>query len=167
MTLLDYAIIVMLLLGTISGCLKGFLRMLATVAGLIGGLLIARMLYVSVAEKISPIVMDSMTIAQIIAFIAIWVIVPAILMLLASFFTHALEAASLGWINRMLGLLFGLLQGILVVGVLINVLDYLDSNNVLLSGTIKEESVLYYPLKNFISSLFLIGKEYAETHISI
>lgn len=165
MTTIDYIIVAIILIGTIQGFLKGFLRQLATVVGLLIGLVAARALYVSLAEKISPVLDSSMTVAQVISFIAIWLIVPMVCLLLASMFTKALEAVSLGWINRLLGLILGALTWVLLLGLLANILDYLDNSNLLLSQTIKGESVLYYPIKNFISSLIPVAKELTEQYI--
>ena len=46
---------------------------------------------------------DSMTVAQVLAFIVIWMAVPLIFTLVASLLTRAMEAISLGWLNRWLG----------------------------------------------------------------
>ena len=44
-----------------------------------------------------------MTFAQILAFVVIWVVVPLLFLLVASLLTKAMEAISLGWLNRWLG----------------------------------------------------------------
>ena len=159
MSLIDVVIICMVIAGTVMGFIKGFLWQLASVLGLVLGLVAARALYVSVAEKLCPAITDSMTAAQVISFVGIWILVPIIFTLVASFFTHALEAVSLGWLNRLLGLALGTLKWILIIGLFINVLDYVDDNDSVISKTKKEESALYYPIKNFVSSLFPTAKE--------
>ncbi|NDV64278.1 CvpA family protein [Bacteroides sp. 224] len=166
MLIIDYIILVILVAGALHGCLKGLLKQLASVLGLVIGLIAARALYLSLAEKVSPMVSESsMTIVQIISFVAIWAIVPLLFFLLASVLTHALEAVSLGWVNRLLGFLLGTFTSILVLGILMNILDYLDVNNVLISGTIKEDSVLYYPIKHIISGLFPVAKELTQQYL--
>ena len=76
MNTLDIIILIVFLLGAVLGMMKGFVKQLASLAGLVIGLLAAKMLYIPVAEKISGTLTDSMTFAQIIAFIAIWIAVP-------------------------------------------------------------------------------------------
>lgn len=157
MTIFDYVILAILAIAAISGASKGLVKQIAALVGLVVGLLAARALYISVAAKLSPLLTNSMNFAQIIAFVAIWVIVPMAFLVLASMFTHALEAASLGFINRLLGAVFGAALWVLILGFLAIVLDTLDTNNIILSQTIKDDSMLYYPIKDwvyfFISSL--------------
>jgi membrane protein required for colicin V production len=162
MNVLDYIIIGIVVVGAVRGCLKGFLRELATVVGLIVGFVAARALYLSLAEKLAPAVNDSMSVAQIISFVAIWLIVPLLCMLLASFITHALEAVKLGWINRMLGILLGAMTWIILLGALANVVDYLDTGNKLIASTTKEASVLYTPLRDLVGSWFPLAKEWTR-----
>lgn len=162
MTLIDYVIVAIIVLGTVQGFMKGFLRQLASVAGFLIGLVAARMLYMSLAEKISPMIDSSMTVVQIISFVAIWLLVPLIFLVVASLLTHALEAIALGWVNRLLGLLLGALTWVLVLGLLANILEFLDTSHWLLSQTVKEESVLYYPIKDFIGSLFPVARGLTE-----
>ena len=43
---------------------------------------------------------DSMTVAQVLAFVLIWLAVPLLFSLVASLLTRAMEAVSLGWLNN-------------------------------------------------------------------
>lgn len=155
MTTFDYVILAILAIAAISGASKGFVKQIAAFAGLIVGLLAAKALYMSVAAKLSTFITTSMNISQIIAFVAIWVVVPIAFLALASMFTRALEAASLGVVNRLLGAVFGTLLWVLILGFLAIVLDTLDTNSMVLSQTIKDGSTLYYPMKNCV--YFLIS----------
>ena len=71
--------------------MKGFVKQLASIVGLIAGLLVARALFASVAEKLAPVLGTSTVIAQILAFVLIWVAVPLGFVLVASFLTKALD----------------------------------------------------------------------------
>ena len=83
--------------------MQGFVKQLASIVGIIAGLLLARALFGVVGEQLAPKLGTSTTVAQIIAFILIWVIVPIALSLIASIITKALSAIKLGWLNRWLG----------------------------------------------------------------
>ena len=74
MTTIDIIILVVIGAGAVIGFIKGFIKQLASILGLIVGLLAAKTLYVSVAERVFSKIMDSMTFAQILAFVAIWVV---------------------------------------------------------------------------------------------
>lgn len=161
MTTIDIIILVILGAGAIVGFAKGFLRQLAGLLGLVAGLLIAKALYATVSERIFLPLTDSLTVAQGIAFVVIWLAVPLAFLLLALLLTKAMEAVSLGWVNRLLGAGLGLLKSALLVSLLICVVEYIDTDNTLLKKTKKRESVLYYPLEKFAGVFLPAAKEMA------
>ena len=165
MTTIDIIILIALGAGVIVGFMKGFIRQLASILGLIVGLLAAKALYTSLAVKLCPTVTDSMTVAQILAFIIIWIAVPLIFTLVASVLTKALEAVSLGWLNRMLGAGLGALKYLLLVSLVICVIQFIDSDSQLISQTKKEQSLLYYPMERFAGMFFPAAKEVTQQYI--
>ncbi|MGN0036087.1 MAG: CvpA family protein [Bacteroidaceae bacterium] len=165
MTTLDYILLAFLGAGALLGLYKGFIKQLATLLGLVVGLVIAKALYVPLAEKLCPTVTQSMDVAQIIAFALIWVAVPLAFTLVASLFTRAMEAISLGWLNRLLGFALGLLKYVLVVSLCINVLEFADTDGLLLSEETKQASRLYYPLKHFVGVVFPVVRQAALQYI--
>ena len=108
---------------------------------------------------------DSMTFAQILAFVVIWVVVPLLFLLVAALLTKAMEAVSLGWLNRWLGAGLGALKFLLLTSLLICVVEFIDSDNTLVEQTMKEESVLYYPMESFAGMFFPAAKEVTEQYI--
>lgn len=166
MTTIDIIIVIIIGAGAIMGLFKGFIKQLAMIAGLVVGLIAAKALYMSLAEKICPTVTDSMTVAQIISFVVIWMAVPLVFTLVAALFSKALEAVSLGAVNRLLGLVLGALKYVILIGLFINVLEFVDSDNRLISRTNKEQSVLYYPMKNFVGMFFPAVKEVTQQYIN-
>lgn len=164
MTTIDIIILIALGAGVIVGFMKGFIRQLASILGLIVGLLAAKA-YTSLAVKLCPTVTDSMTVAQILAFVIIWIAVPLIFTLVASVLTKALEAVSLGWLNRMLGAGLGALKYLLLVSLVICVIQFIDSDSQLISQTKKEQSLLYYPMESFAGIFFPAAKEVTQQYI--
>ena len=165
MTTIDIIILIALGAGVIVGFMKGFIRQLASILGLIVGLLAAKALYTSLAVKLCPTVTDSMTVAQILAFVIIWIAVPLIFTLVASVLTKALEAVSLGWLNRMLGAGLGALKYLLLVSLVICVIQFIDSDSQLISQTNKEQSLLYYHMESFAGIFFPAAKEVTQQYI--
>ena len=165
MTTIDIIILIALGAGVIIGFMKGFIRQLASILGLIVGLLAAKALYTSLAVKLCPTVTDSMTVAQILAFVIIWIAVPLIFTLVASVLTKAMEAVSLGWLNRLLGAGLGALKYLLLVGLVVCVSQFIDTDSQLISQTKKEESLLYYPMERFAGMFFPAAKEVTQQYI--
>lgn len=166
MTAIDFLFLILLAVGAVSGFLKGFVRQLATLFGLIAGLFVAKALYLSVAGKLAPAIIDSMTAAQIIAFIAIWVLVPLVCTIIASLLTRFLEAVSLGGINKLLGLLAGMVLTILILSMILNIIDFLDPTGRFITQSTKHQSVLYYFIKDIISYFFPVVQEITEPFIA-
>lgn len=154
MEVIDIIILGLIGIGVIQGVMKGFLKQLCMIAGLVAGLLLARALFGVVAEKLAPALGSSITIAQILSFILIWVAVPIACGLIASILTKALDVIHLGWLNRLLGALFGAVKVMLLVGLGIYVLEYIDPKDEFISQTKKEASVLYSPVKEFTDMFF-------------
>lgn len=166
MTWIDMVIIGLIALGAIRGFMNGFISQLAALAGLIVGFFVAKALYVALAAKLTLYIPDtSMTITQIIAFVAIWIIVPLLFALAGSIFTHAAKVLSLGGFNRILGFLLGGVKWVLLIGLFINVLEYIDTDNRFVKQTNKQESTLYYPIKDFVSNLFPVAKNITNEYI--
>ena len=138
---------------------------MASILGLIVGLLAAKALYVSLAAKLCPTVTDSMTVAQVLAFIMIWIAVPLIFVLIASLLTKAMQAISLNWLNRWLGSGLGALKFLLLTSVVIGAIEFVDSDNKLISATKKEESLLYYPMETFAGIFFPAAKNMTQQYI--
>lgn len=154
MNTLDIIFLAIIGLGVVLGFLKGALKQLAGLLGLVVGLLAAKALYASVAESVFSRVTDNLTVAQVLSFVAIWVAVPLLFWLVASVLTKMMEAVSLGWMNRLLGAALGGLVHALVLSLLVCVLEVVDADNLLLGRDAKRQSVLYDRLKP-LAGLFL------------
>ena len=151
---MDIIILVFIGIGVIQGLMKGSLKQLAVIVGLIAGLLLARALFGMLAEQLAPVLGTSITVAQILSFILVWVAVPLGCSLIASVLTKALEVINLGWLNRLFGALLGAIKVMLLVGLGIYVLEYIDPKSEMVSKTTKNASLLYSPMKEF-ADMFL------------
>ena len=154
MGVIDIIILVFIGIGVLQGLMKGSLKQLAVIVGLIAGLLLARALFGMLAEQLAPVLGTSITVAQILSFILVWVAVPLGCSLIASVLTKALEAINLGWLNRLFGALLGSIKVMLLVGLAIYVLEYIDPKSEMVSKTTKSASLLYSPMKEF-ADMFL------------
>ena len=155
MTPLDTIILVILGLGVLLGLIKGALKQLA-------GLLAAKALYATVAEEVFSHVTGNMTVAQMLSFLAIWVVVPLLFWVVACVLTKAMDAVYLGWVNRLLGGVLGGVVHALLVSLAICVLEAVDTKNDLISKKQKQESVLYYRMEPLAGLFFPAAKTLTE-----
>ena len=162
MEVIDIIILILIGVGVIQGLMKGSMKELASVVGFVAGLLLARALFGTVAEQLAPALGTSITIAQILSFILIWVAVPIGCSLVASVLTKALEVVHLGWLNRLAGAMLGAVKMMLLVGIGIYVLEYIDPKSEMVSKTTKKASVLYTPMKELVDQCLPVVKDMTD-----
>ena len=146
MQTIDIIISVLLVIGLISGLRDGLVKQVAGLAGLIGGLLLGRAFYVPVGEWLGTTFGISAEAAHITAFILILVVVPLLFSLVGWLVSKILSAICLGWINRILGGVVGVLKFALFAGIVITGIEFFDKHDALVAEEKKEASVLYYPI---------------------
>lgn len=162
MITLDILILIIIGIGAILGLKRGFVCQLTSLLGLIVGLLAARALYIKVGDWILPTIGTSVTVARVLAFFMIWIVVPLLFSLVASFMTKVLKTIHLNWINRWLGGILGTVKYMLIVGLLVHIIQFVDSDNHLIPQTTKEQSMLYYPMQDFTGIFIPTIKEVTE-----
>lgn len=114
MVLIDWIIIIVVLLSTLVSLARGFVKEAMSLASWVAAFLLARWL----APRFSSYFVqwfESTTIQVGIAFVAVFVVVLILGALVSFLFNSAVEQVGLKGSDRMLGSVFGLARGILVV----------------------------------------------------
>jgi membrane protein required for colicin V production len=154
MSWIDVFIICIVGAGAVKGYFRGAIRQVALLGGLVGGFVIAKMFYTTVAEKLAPYITDaSENILHFLAFLIIWIAVSIVITILARLFTDTLKLLSLNIVNKILGLVLGGAIWLLIVGLAIYVVDTVDTEHKLLTPKTVEHSLFYAPLKTGIDEL--------------
>ena len=158
MLVLDWILLALLAFGAIKGWRKGFVKQIISLVAFFVGLLVAKAFYAMLGGILSPYLNDHATIANIVAFILIWIAVPGCLALLGEMVSTVLDKLFvLGTLNSFFGALVGLLKYELILGAFI----WVFSLTQILSPATMEESVLCKPLKTVAETVYsiLIGSE--------
>jgi len=113
MNWLDIAIIVAIAWFALAAFSAGILREVVTLAAVLGGAVLAGLFYRSLADDLRPFT-DERT-ATVIAFLIIFFSVAMMGQLVASLLKGAASAMMLGWLDHLLGGIFGLIKGLAVV----------------------------------------------------
>jgi len=113
---LDIVLIVIVAIPTILGLKTGIIKASFSLAGLILGVILAGHYYVPLSEQLSAL---SPGIARIVAFAIILVGVWVIAILLSGLVERAVSMMLLGWINRLVGAVFGFVVGAILCGALL------------------------------------------------
>ncbi len=154
MNTFDIIITALLVFGFIRGLLKGLFVEVASLVALILGVygaihfsyFASALLknYVSWDEKYLTIVAFALTFAVIVIVIA----------LLGKLFTKIANFAALGFLNKLLGGVFGALKIGLILSVILLVFSKLNNTIPFMSEEQQEATILYKPIKNLAPTLF-------------
>ncbi len=113
MTVLDYFVLIVVLASVVSGVTKGILKGIISIISALAGLVAAAYLYTYAATLFSRFT-ETARAANLLGFVAIFLLVLIAGSLLARRLRGLLKRARLNWIDRALGAVFGLLRGWLI-----------------------------------------------------
>ena len=91
---------------------------------------------------------------NIIAFTILVIVVILVLALLGKLLTKVLQLASLGWINRLLGLVFALFKAAVIISLVIFLFDPLNAKLMIIKPETLDASVMYKALNGFSVKIF-------------
>ena len=114
MTIFDYAVLGVLLVSVLLSIFRGAVRELLSLAGWVVAFMAARSLSVDLVPMIPPSIEDE-SLRMSVAFVAIFLAVLVAMGLIAMLLSALIKTVGLGFIDRMLGSVFGLVRGILIV----------------------------------------------------
>jgi membrane protein required for colicin V production len=115
---LDWGIAVILVLSVLLAAAQGFLHEVISLAGVVVGYLLAAWEYWRVAAWFGPYV-KSEAVAEIVAFLAIFFAVVIGAGIIGRIARWLAKEAGLGWADRLLGAVFGVVRGSVIVAVLV------------------------------------------------
>lgn len=162
MSTLDIILLVLFIPGAIRGLSKGLLEQVISLGGILLSVYAAYHFSQPVCNWIAQYIQVSDTVLRILGFAVLLIAVLILVMLVAKLITKAIEMASLGWINRLLGLVFSLAVSALILGLLAILFDTLNEKFELVQQSVLDDSFLYGPLKDLGYWVFPYLKELAS-----
>lgn len=165
MNKLDFFFLIPIALGFSFGLYKGLIKELSSLAAIILGIYGAKLLAPSISNTLIKSLDFSPKTAIPIAYLLLFIVIAVGLHLLAKFLDKIFDSISLSGINKLLGGIFGGLKYALVISVLLNVFNALDSRFSILSTKTKEDSIGYKPLMKMGPTLWEETKNYKTTEL--
>lgn len=156
MNLLDILLALPLCFLMYKGWVRGLVREVATLLGVLAGIWAAVHLSQEVAEWIG---LESEN-AVLIAFFACFVGAMVLAYLLGRMVEGLMKAAHLSFANRLLGATLGMLKALCVLAVLLNYVEMIDKNEQVLKADLKAGSILYKPVHNTGNTLTASLKQF-------
>lgn len=154
MNILDIVLLVCLIPAVIQGLRKGFIAQVVAIISLVLGGWLAYRFSSAATEWLGQWISASGPALNIIAFILIFAIVVTLLFLLGKILEASIKIILLGWLNKLLGLVFSLFKYVLVIGLLIILFDSINGKFGLVSDEFLDSSFLYSGIRSISWSVF-------------
>ncbi|HNV96899.1 MAG TPA: CvpA family protein [bacterium] len=120
MNYVDIIFLIIILFFTITGFRKGLVRALGGIIAIILGFYGASIFYSQASMWLQGItIIFSEPIANVLAFIIVFIIVNRVAMILVYVLDKIFSIPVIGFVNKLLGAIFGFLAGLLLVGILV------------------------------------------------
>ncbi len=159
MNWIDITIAVILILSAVMGFINGFVKEVAALAALIFGIWGAIKFSGFTAGKLYDYFDMSGQYVGIIAFLITFGIIVVAIHFIGILANKLVDAVALGFLNRILGIVFGLLKSVLIMSVFFVVLNAIDSRRPFLPKDLLEESVFFNPISDIAPVIFpIIGE---------
>ena len=154
MNYIDLVLAIMLLIAAIQGFRNGFIIELASLAALILGIWGGIKFSDYTAGLITKHLGYHSEHLGTIAFIVTFIVIVILIHLMAKMLDTIVKAVFLGFLNRLAGIVFGLLKMAVVLSIVLLLFDETDENVHILPTKQKEESKIYGPMKQIVPTLF-------------
>ena len=159
MNWIDLIIVVILILSMVSGFINGLIREVASLAALILGIWGAIKFSGFTAAKLYDYFDMTGHYVGIIAFLITFGIIVVIIHFIGILADKVANAAALGFINRLLGIAFGLFKTVLIMSVVFVVMRAIDAKRPFLPKEKLEESIFFNPIADIAPAIFpIIGE---------
>ncbi len=149
MNTLDIVLLILFIPGIIRGMSKGFIEQAITLVGIVISVYLAFKFSGAACDWLKNYITVSETVLNVLGFAAVLVAVLLIVLFFAKLITAAVEKASLGWLNKVLGLVFSLAVSALLIAIVIILFDTVNLKFGLVKSPVLQESLLYGALKDF------------------
>ncbi len=159
MNWIDLAIVVILILSMVSGFINGLIREVASLAALILGIWGAIKFSGFTAAKLYDYFDMSGRYVGIIAFLVTFGIIVVLIHFVGLLADKLADAAALGFVNRLLGIVFGLFKTVLILSVSFVILNAIDARRPFLPKETIERSIFFSPISDIAPAIFpIIGE---------
>jgi len=154
MNWIDLIIVIVIIVAIIRGFTDGLIKEVAALAALILGIWGAVKFSSFTAVKLYEWFDMTGQFVGVLAFIITFGVIMIIIHFVGIIVHRIMEAASLGFANRLLGMLFGFLKSVLIMSVIFVILNALDSMKSFLPKKTISNSRFYIPISDVAPMIF-------------
>jgi membrane protein required for colicin V production len=153
----DWFLVIVLVISTVAAFMRGIIRSLLSLAGIVLGILIASWNYLAFAVWLHRWILN-FTLAQVVAYVTILVVVSILATMLASVLSKTASAIGLGFLDRLFGAVFGVFRGFLIgVAIMMAMAAFLPD-----SDLVKESQLSPYFLQGAHAVSFVVPERFEQ-----
>jgi membrane protein required for colicin V production len=153
MNYIDIVLALLLVFAAISGFKNGLIAEIVSLAALVLGIWGA----IKFSYVTSDFLTENMNFKsehlEIISFIVTFVVIVILVHIVGNVVNKMVETMMMGFINKLAGLIFGVLKAALILSIVLLVFDFIDDDVQILPEKAKAESRMYGPIRDFAPSL--------------
>jgi membrane protein required for colicin V production len=154
MSYIDIVLGLLLIFAAISGFRKGLVVELVSLAALILGIWGA----IEFSDVTSEFLTENLNLKtahlNIISFVVTFIVIVILVHIVGNVIDKIVETAMMGFLNKLAGMVFGVLKSALILSVILVIFDKIDEDVQILSPDAKAKSKLYTPMRNLAPSIF-------------
>ena len=154
MNILDIIILICLIPAIIQGIRKGFISQVISTVSLFIGIWLACKFATAIGSWMAGFINATPQALNITGFIIILVATCLALLLVCKILEKFIKIITLGWLNRLLGVIFAILKCILILGLVVYVFESINSSFDLVSKEYIADSSLYGAVKSIADTVF-------------
>lgn len=143
MSWLDIIILLPLLIGLVRGLMRGLVIEITSIVAIVLGIIGSRLWGAIFAAWLIKQFSWPESVSVVIAYVLLFVGISILLHLFAKVLTKLFKKVALGWLNRLLGGLFGTLKWGIIVLTLVLCVHRLDEQFNFIKPDLKEQSIIY------------------------
>ncbi|MEW6618202.1 MAG: CvpA family protein [bacterium] len=131
---LDIFFLVIIIISMVFGLFRGLIKEVFSLLSIIAGIIVANLLYSKIALFLIRFIKSSFW-ADIIAYGLIFLIVCVLINLIGVFLQKTLKKLSLNWLDRVGGIAFGFVRGVIIAVIIVIILAKLPFANKLINSS--------------------------------
>ena len=154
MNVLDIILLLCFIPAIIGGLRRGFIAQVVAIISIILGIWLSFKFSAVLSGWLGQWIEAGEQVLHVISFAVIMILAILALAAVGKLIEATVKIVLLGWLNRLLGLIFALLKYALIIGLLLMLFNSLNGQFHLVNQKVLDSSLLYGPLLNMANSVF-------------
>ncbi len=154
MNVLDIILLLCFVPAIIGGLRRGFIAQVVAIISIILGIWLSFKFSAVLSGWLGQWIEAGEQVLHVISFAVIMILAILALAAVGKLIEATVKIILLGWLNRLLGLIFALLKYALIIGLLLMLFNSLNGQFHLVNQKVLDSSLLYGPLLNMANSVF-------------